>query len=360
MSERVFTITEMRRAGDGGMVETPIKFEWTNDNRAAPRGSWKFGVEQRTVRTDYPGAEEPVEQVLGPSFKEFSLMGCWDDRYNFPGFAVDTWRAFESLVQAGALVRLEFEGVTIHGIIKDADFDYWRASYIMYSFSVSPHYRHQGALARTGPVRKKTPEALKPPTEYRDLAGAQVQGMQALNDGVPGTLFIANTIKGDLFPTVRARTDTIFERFKDVVSAIDQRIDAKVQQFEAIKRVASAFAVIQGQCSELLTDLASAKSSINVAWDNAVSILAFDEWVRSMTAYARILLLTSKEANAELSRRVEPHAIALYKPHAGESLYGISQRFYGTPGAWRQIADRNSLTTLTLTGTETLIIPERR
>lgn len=356
MAERTFTITEMRRAGDGGMVETPVKFEWTNGGRSAPRGSWKFGVEQRTVRTDYPGAEEPVEQVLGPNFKEFSVFGCWDDRYNYAGFALDTYRAFEQLTQRGSIVRLEFETITIHGIIKETDFDYKRKDYIMYSFTFSPHYRQQGALARTGPVRKKTPEALKSPTEFRDTAGAQIDGMEALN----ATAFMAATIAGDLYPTTRARTLSLRDKFNKVVTAIDQRIDARVEEFEALKRVASGFAVIKGEAAEMLTDLASAKSSLNMAWDDAVNVLQFDEWVRGMAAYARILMLTSEDGNRELSRRVEPKAIALYYPHKGESLYGISQRFYGTPGAWRNIAERNGITTMTLQGDEALIIPERR
>jgi hypothetical protein len=43
----------------------------------------------------------------------------------------------------------------------------------------------------------------------------------------------------------------------------------------------------------------------------------------------------------------------------GESLYAISRKFYGTPHAWRLIYDRNHLTSVTLTGDEILIIPER-
>jgi nucleoid-associated protein YgaU len=48
---------------------------------------------------------------------------------------------------------------------------------------------------------------------------------------------------------------------------------------------------------------------------------------------------------------------ALYRPRAGESLYAISNQFYGTPHQWRQIAEVNGLYGMTLTGEELLTIP---
>lgn len=357
MAERTFTITELRREGDGGFVDTPIKFEWTAAGKSVPRGTWRFGVEQRTVREDYPGSEEPVEQVLGFNFTNEPIAGVWDDRYNTPGFALQTMRAMEALVQRGSMVRLEFESLTIHGIIKKADFDYKRPDYIGYSLNFSPHYRVLGSSARPGPGRKRTPEGLKSPREYRDLCGPLVNLLHEKANAEPAQYV---TLTSEAVPTLKQRVAAIMTAFNDLVAAINQRIAPKVEEFEALKRVASCLSVIKGQAAGLMTDLASAKSSTMVAWDDAKAVIEFDDWTRSMKAYARTLALTSWEGSEELSRRVQPKAIALYYPSARESLYGISLRFYGTPSAWKLIADRNNLQTLMLTGTEALIIPERR
>jgi nucleoid-associated protein YgaU len=357
VAERAFTVTELRRTGDGGLVDTPVKFEWTAAGHSAPATSWQFGLEQRTAREDYPGAEEPVEQVLGPNFKEFTVSGTWDDKYNFGGFALDTYRAFEALVQRGSLVRLEFETISITGLLKTVNFNYRRASYIGYEFTFSPHYRVAGSLTRSGPVRKKTPDALKPPTEYRDAAGAAVDTLEATT---PNAAAFVALQAGDFGPAVRQRTCDIRTAFNAVVTAIDQRLDPKVEEFEALKRVVAGMVAMRGQAAGMLTELAGAKSSANLAYQDAVSLLDFDTWTRSTKAYARVLALTGHQGAEELSRRVQPRAIALYYPSKGESLYGISQRFYGTPSRWRQISERNGLTALTLQGTEALIIPERR
>lgn len=357
MSAREFTITELQRAGDGGFVDTKVKFTWTNGGRSAPRGTWKFGVEQRTVRDDYPGSTEPVEQVLGPNFKEFTCEGIWDDRYNEPGFALSQYRAFEALVQRGSMARIEFETITINGIIKGCDFDYKRADFIGYTFTVSPHFRQPGALARTGPSRKRTVDALRPPTEFRDNAAVAVDGMEA---GLPNAAAFNALVAGDLHQTVKGRVGTLRTDADTITTAIDQRINPKIDEFTALKRVAAGFVAMKGNAFSLITDLAAAKSSLDMAYGDAVSVLDYDTWTRNLKALARTLALTGHNGNAELSRRVQPKAIAIYYPSKGESLYGISQRFYGTPSRWRLIADRNGLTTLTLQGDEALIIPEGR
>lgn len=355
MSVREFTITELKRSGDGGYVDTPVKFVWTNDGRSTPRGSWRFGLQTRSVREDYPGAEEPVEQVLGPNYKDFSLQGVWDDRYNTPGFALDTMRKMELLVQRGSLCRFEFETVALTGLLKDLDFDYKRANYIGYSFTVSPHYRTAGGANTGTSVRKKAPEALRPVTEYRDVAIEAAAFMELVYSGIP-----AQNMTGTTGADTRGFLDRIQDGVSDLVSAVEWRADAGDDAFTDLKRVSNALNVLKGSAAAMITSVAGFKSSVNLSYDNAVAALDFDVWRTGLSAYARKLGLLGAEGRDEMARRVEPKAVAIYKPRKDESLYSISQRFYGTPTGWQLIASRNGLTTITLQGTETLIIPERR
>lgn len=355
MAEREFTITELKRAGDGGYVDAPVKFVWTNTNYAAPRGSWKFGLEQRSVREDYPGTEEPVEQVLGPNYKEFELQGCWDDRYAGAGFALQTYRAFEALVQRGSLCRFEFETISMVGLIKNADFDYRRSTYIMYSFTVSPHYRVSGGLVTGTTIRRKPAAAFKPVTEYRDVALANTLSMESVFSTTPRMFILGTTVadtKG-IMQSLRGAADSITE-------AVAQRLDPTIETFEALRRIANSLAVVKGAAAGMLTQMSALKTSVNMTFDNAVNSLDFDVWRTDLSRYARTLALTGHQGRDEINRRAEPKAVALYRPRKGESLYSISQRFYGTPSMWRLISTRNGLTSMTLQGTELLIIPERR
>jgi hypothetical protein len=345
-----FTITELRAAGP----ESALKFVWTAAKRSAPRGSWRFGLEQRSVREDYPGAAQPVEQVLGANFKEFTLGGVWDDRYNEPGYALATFRKFEELVARGNMCRFEFESISVTGLIKDVEFDYKRSDFITYQFTVSPHFRTPGDLAAAAGVRRATPTTLRPVTEFRDLVNTQ---RDALNQIMAAGPF--NKLDGNLGATVRGRVAEIDTGTTSLMATIAARVVNGVEKLDGLRRIAASFQVLKGYAAALMTDLAVAKTSTELAWETASGVLEWEVWTRGLKEYARLLYRTSHEAEIEMSRRVVPKAIAIYYPHKGESLYSVSQRFYGTPGSWRFIADRNNLETMTLQGTEALIIPER-
>lgn len=355
MANREFTITELKRAGDGGYTDTPVKFTWTNKARSAPRSSWKFGVQQRSNREDYPGVEQPVEQVLGPNYKDFTVNGIWDDRYNTLGYALETMRAFEALVQRGSLCRIEFETVTITGLIKDANFDYKRASYIAYEFTVSPHFRNASGLPTGVSGGRKGSSALKPANEYRDTVNQLAAALTLSLNQAPSTKIVDNTITNH-----KSRLAQLQSAVTDVQSAIDQRVSQFNGQFTAVKKAVNALSVVQGVAAQVMTDAASLKSSVQLAAASAIDILDFDTWRTSMSAYARKLNLTSFQGYTDLVQQVDAAALAIYRPFAGESLYSISQRFYGTPAQWQAIATKNGLTTMTLQGTETLVIPKRK
>lgn len=353
MATREFKITELKRAGEGGYVDTPVSFTWDVDHMSSPRGTWKFGVEMRTVREDYPGADEPVEQVLGSNYKEFSLQGVWDDRYNYPGFALLTQKQFEALTKRGSVCRFEFESLSFNGIIKSAEFDYKRASLIAYTFMVSPHKRTAGNFTIGTVDRKKAAEAFTPVGEYR-------------NQAVVGADFLASLVSPA--PSMRGTTDDetkglirrIREGVASLVSAVEQRFDKSQDRYVDVKRTAAALNVVKGTAAEMLFLASSYKSSTALAYEDAKAILDFDCWRTDLTRTARTLGLLGASGSAELARRVDPKTVALYRPRKDESLYAISQRFYGTPTAWRTIASANGLTTITLQGTELLVIPERR
>jgi hypothetical protein len=183
---KVFSVVELRKVGGASgrtsLQPTGVSFAWSADDHAIPRGPWVFGVKQRTVREDYPGSENPSEQILGWNYEPFTLTGVWDDRYGGENFALNTWLGFEALTKRGNPVRLSFERVTITGVITSVQFSYKRADLIEYQFTVSPHFRTPDeTVLDLSPDRKD--RLMTDPRETVQLARrglADVQAAQAL------------------------------------------------------------------------------------------------------------------------------------------------------------------------------------
>jgi hypothetical protein len=351
MAVRAFTIVESRPpSGSSSLGGPPAKFEWTAALRNAPRTSWRFGLQQRTVREDYPGGETPVEQVLGWSFTPFSCAGVWDDRFMGTGAALQTLRAFEAMVQRGNLCEFKFETIAVFGLITNVEFDYKRADYIAYSFTVSPHSR-----TATPESPADSTEALKSPDEYYAGLQARTDQVTALAEQVPATAMTGSTVAD-----TQGRLDTISAKVAEIGTAVEQRLQTAQDYALGARRVAHAFGVVRTVAQDLVASLISVKSDADLAWETAVGVLDFEVWSRGLRTMGRLMVADTYTAEKEMSRRVTPKAMSVYRPRENESLYAISQRFYGTPHRWQLIAQTNQLSTINCQGTEVLVIPELR
>lgn len=353
-SRKEFVITELQRTANGRFQELPVRFVWGRETWSAPREGWQFGLQLRTVREDYPGADTPTEQVLGFNYKPFTVKGVWDDRYAGAGFAEATRAAFEALLARGNLVRIEFEELVIHGLITDFDVDYKRKWQQGYSFTVSPHFRQEG-----GDVRKVklAPVAIANPNTYYVSAQALITASQALQTAAPRSY-----VAGDYYSQIASSVGDWQLKADTISSIVSNRVletDPLTQSVNSIARLAGEFSSLADSAIAFPVVTAAGRTDLNLAYEDAIRVLEFETWQRQLNTYARALYLTAARAASELGARVTPDAMALYRPMAGESLYSISNRFYRTPHKWRAIASRNGLKTWILTGSELLIIPAK-
>ena len=359
MAAGIFTITELLRYGATRTeAETGDIFRWTNDRlstkvggaRAAPMRPWTMGGQLRTSRTDYPGARTPSEQVLGPHHVPFTLSGRFDDRYNFPGYAVKEQRRFEALCRRGNPVRIQFQNQAFECLITEWSFDYHRAWYIQYSFTVSVHDRPD-QLDRSD----RSPPKTKSPQEAADQLGLVTITMLE-NIGIAPKFLLASQIVVE----TNARIGTLTDTRDGIGATLDSRefaVDTNTQS--PFARLATQFRTAARTATDLLQDLAEVRSDVDLGAKTVGGVLDFEDWSRTLRFQSRALLGLGRQAAQDLEERNEPDALAVYRPAAGESLYAISRRFYGTPFAWRLIADHNNLSSVTLTGDELLVIPER-
>lgn len=356
----VFRIEELRQVGgvlmasqdpDGGEV-----FEWfadstqpgaTGGRRAAPLKPWSIGGKLRGPMTWYGGSTSPSRQVLGREFKPQEFRGSFDDRWNFPGYALDAKRRFLAMCERGNLVRISFETEAWEGYIDDWDLTYQRAWDIPYRFTFAPSQRPQdrSLLRSPGTVPSIS-------SSFDDLdVGVQAlldTHRQAPSDSLAGT--IADDALSHL-ASMAAQRD-------DISTSLDGA-DFSGSPLATLRQLATKMRAVHGFAADLIAELSAARPDNDLVTLSAIRMLDFEDWTRSLRFQARVAMGQARLSANDLEERSDGRAERLYRVQEGENLYSVSTRFYGTPHAWSLIADRNDLATFQVEGGTILIVPER-
>lgn len=365
-----WTITEMQPDGKGGYNASAEgeKFRWTSGSvsspgvgaRAAPVKPWPVPMKLRTSRTDYPGGVKVSEQVLGSNFEPFTCNGRWADKFNAEGYALSEAGRFEAMVQRGNVVRIQFGQHVFDGIITDFTPDYARDWDVRYSFTVSNHGRVAPLQQVTGTRQVLREGDLRffdrtTPQQTYDEAALENAAIQAALSEMR-----AGALNGTLFGQTADFLDGINASIEGLGDIMDQRVLRPVTRpIQEFKRMATQFRILQGNCSAVVQSLSGVRSDTELAVGTALDVVNFEVWSRSLRFHNRLLMGKSHRSARAMDERDEPSALAIYEPYAGESLYSVSRRFYGTPFMANQIAARNGLSSFELTGDEELIIPTR-
>lgn len=359
MAAGVFSITELRRlSGANGVPPDAERFDWSASGtppagaggaRAAPMGTWSLGMQVIHVRTDYPGARSASLQVLAVRRKAFTWTGKWDDRWNYPGYAQAELARFEAMVTRGNVCRFQFQNQVMDGLIVDFDPEYKGEWLVRYSFTVEPVGRPTEYEPNRSPAGPLTA------AQRFDEAAVTILVMEESADTIP-----ANALAGTLADDVGAAMAGAIADRDQLGATLDQRdLRPSAQPLASLPRLATQFRALGDRAQQLINRLTEVRSDVDLAINNAAAVLQFEDWSRSMRYNARLLLGRSIVGADDMDERAEPSAERLYKARAGQSLYKISREVWGTPHGWRLIAERNNLSTVTLTGDELLIIPER-
>lgn len=400
-----FTITEKPelggftpRSGEGQI------FRWSSDNHNIPQGSWDFGGRLRTNRTDYPGADRPTEQVLGPHFTPFTLQGRWKNKFNRsalgpdlpnpqpgePGndYAETEMRLFEAMCRRGNVIQIEFQGVKILGLITDWEFSYKRRWDIGYSFTFSPHTRGGEDeikftnTQQTTSTPKQLSEAVKKQmqeyvkksqsegqmnaADFSELFGSQsedVKGTIVLSKDGARALFGRKPPLGGLPAQVIADANLQVSEVSSEVIALANVVDQRVLSLDAETALGISAAITRAdliiqKAYNIATVSGTLKGSTSLLYRNPIDELNFEVWNKGRGEFARGMIVGTNNTRDELVRREKPDAIALYRPFEGETLYSISQRFFKDFRSWRLIYERNGLDYTVMNGDELLIIPQ--
>lgn len=379
MAEGVFKILEIGD-GDPTSADAIELFEWTADSkpatpfdgtkgggaRACPIKPWGIPGQQRVIRVNYPNAKVPTAQVLGPVEGKHVFSGRLDDRYNGAGYARFEWRRLLAMFQRGRFVRVSFGDIAYEGIVEDWNFDVNRLWDIAYHFTIDVYNEASQTDRSRVPITPADPVTALANVNFAVQATLDVDD-RAPRNALTGTL--ANDVSTRLTAMVAAveslgatvehfvsgavgKTDAVFGAANKVFDKVD-----KVEN--AFTRIATQFRGVKAAAFALTTRLASVRSDTEMSQRTVMDVLDFEDWSRSLRYMARLSAGISDSADRDATEHAAPSAVRLYRPAQGEHLYQISRKFYATPFAWQLIYERNALTSITMRGNETLIIPER-
>ena len=342
-----FVIVELERTQQGTYVEGQKRFEWTSDNRALPRGQIETSLELKKTR-DENAAGEPDIQVLAVADGDWSIEGEWSDRFGGQGFAERMREEIEDPARRSSRCRFSIDSFVSDGLLDKVTIRYrlkWR---IGYRLDITSFGRPQARQERQ--VQSKT---LSSPAQMFNKIGTLVALIKSAANAAPAAVTKLDTklqVK-TLATDIEAKAATIQGVLAGRVLVTDPRAQNNLE------RTAGAFRSLASKAAELPAMFASLHASSLNASSDPLSEALTSGWLRDLCSNARATQATALEAAASLTLRAKGSTRALYRPRAGESLYAISNQFYGTPHQWRQIAEVNGLYGMTLTGEELLTIP---
>lgn len=346
MASQVFSITELARTGAAKLVPTSSVFRWDAKTHTAPIASISPPLRVATNRSEPPGSNQVVEQVLTCTWQPFKVQGHWDDKWAGQGFAKKTFEEFRRMVARTPLVRLELSFISMTGLITEFIPTYHDDHFMEWEFQFSPH-----AFSDDTTLGFAIPPTIRPTREHVALGDELIKLIdEKMLDAK--LLPMRGTTVAELLAENASLNSDIFA----LLAAVDiPDLDAVRQ----LRHMAARFRSIRDAAQRLVVGLSKVRSDVELAFDDAVLTLRFDIWVKDTASLARQLVLRSHEAERDCTAQADARPKSLHRPYAGESLFQISLKYYGTPGEWRRIYDANRLSSLLLTGEEELIIPER-
>lgn len=356
--ERMLVITEMQRVGTE-LGPTGVSFKFSRENFSAPRGPQMFGLDLRTVRTDLPGAEEPVEQVLGWNYSPFTVKGVWDDRHAGAGYAEQTCREFRDLVKRGNPIKYQFEQISFTGIIVKFEWLYVRKDYQTYSFTVSPHRMRDKET-----VRVDSNKFRRIFTDPRTAVLKARQGLDLMKaDQALASLRakarVQQLLKSGIFASINDSLDELESFISSSEKLVETEILGPVENAtKALNRGAQIMASVKTSAASLLHKQKSLQASANMSISSLAENLKFEGWHRTLAGSTRKFVVETEQSRRDFAYRAQPKPKRLHRVRQGESLYQISTRYYGTPHHWRNILMANKLSSIVLQGGELLEIPE--
>lgn len=323
-------------------------------------------LQVKTNRREIPGSNRVVEHAMSATWQPFELQGEWDDKWGnrrFPSnglltrsgpYALEMFREFATMITRMPLVKVELDALSYLGLITDLKVMYRTQTYIKWSAVLSPH-------------ENSIIEAQRRVVFVQQSLQRWVEDASNIRDGIGHAFDLINGTLTDSLPPVAFKTPQLgrfVTKMLEINDAIDRMQGIVQDGFHTeteskLLLMASTFRRMRGACKSGLEVVKNSQPDENIGYGDALDEMRYKEWSSSTVEMFWRMIGHSRDAEMDVRRRAKQKPRAIYYPKAGESLERISMMFYGTADNWRAIYDKNNLDSLSLDGTEELVIPQR-
>lgn len=320
---------------------------------AAPVDNIKWGVAQRHSIKHYPGSGEAAVFLDGPEEKPIELQFEWKSRrMDISDALLDSTsianadelvEVVEGMVRDQTLVELTWRGRAVVGFLSEfIPVEGWESEYtatLTFTPTKSPRFE-------TREVAPETP----PASLYEGMFGAWQADTEA---AVPPVSAPRRVLE-----TVESKIDTInqtFRRFGSIASEVEQVGATTVQVYRGVGEVLVTLVNVSADLRDAVEQPAAALAQT----DDPLAQMRAAAYQRDLESGARKTRHRAARERLYYRSLERRDLIGVHVVAAGETLWGIAWKWYGTTEAWRLIATRNALATTSPPAGTKLYIPRR-
>lgn len=342
--------------------------------------SWEVG--QRSKIRWYPGNPVATQQVLGPEEFPTIMGGKWKNRYigktivvNGDETAVkvvqDAVRLFQSMCRAAKAVRVQWHGEVRTGIIKHFRATYDRPQDAEWELEFEWQSRDDevaprgagGGIADVGTSN----DLLSFLNRVEDIAALAPLAADIAVSNVAQVISTINRVRdivSDVVQVLRIAETTVnlpatlLGAAKAAVTSLELEIGELVRRITGPRSSAvdnKSATELHGDSSDPLYTTQGAGLSSS----SDTQLLKFDIWRRSVALSCSGLLFATQQQVSALVRRSQPQTAQMVTLKAEQTLYSVSQQYYGTPDYANFLASVNRLTSIRIPAGTQLRIPPR-
>jgi hypothetical protein len=350
-------------------------------DRARPYRPLKFQGTQQLEQTWYPGYDRATVQVLGPHEENTTVDGMWKDRFlaGAVGGSAPAKVAEEPITAASDLVEL-FDGVRRSGVRLQVtwgpvarvgylrSFSHtwttvhdcaWEMEFI-WSTNVTIAPTDEIVLADTNvlplsrvPVDIEgfvvTQRATGLPLQSRPSWFQQIQtNISSAASSVRDVVSQASSLGQPVSQTARQISGLIGSLITESLAIINQASSTGLDVLGVANSVGSTVGSFQSlpilfmqQWSQVVQGAGVTMASLNPSETDPTSVLSSVFYQSEAQRLARAQVRLLQDLQSQINASLEPVPDTLYVTRDGDNLRGISTLFYGTPGRWTEIQEKN-------------------
>jgi hypothetical protein len=357
--------------------------------RALPYRPLKFQGTQQLEQTWYPGYDRATVQVLGPHEENTTVNGMWKDRFLgtrqlavtefVPGYAyvndeayTETSRLvelFDGIRRSGVQLDVSWGPVARRGYLRSFSHTWttehdceWEMEFLWSSNETIPSTSEQASKVEVSVLPdsikaaraaigigeavfpQNSPAYKLTPSWYQDI---QLR-MASISSSISSVSSQASSLGQPLSQTSRQVSALIGSLVTESLAIINQASSTGLDVLGVANSIGSTVGSFQSlpilfmqQWSQVVQGAGVTMASLNPSETDPTSVLSSVFYQSEAQRLARAQVRLLQDLQSQINASLEPVPDTFYVTRDGDNLRGISTLFYGTPGRWTEIQEKN-------------------